>query len=605
MTHPMARVGEPPPSADSQRHRLVILTDMGNEPDDSQTMVHLLMYANEIDIEGLIAVTSRWLHPGREPPRDRPHPEMIVERVEAYGRVRENLLKHAPGWPTKEQLLSRIAAGQPGYGMETVGDGMASAGSRLIMEILERPDPRPVYFAINAGSNTLAQALWDLRSTKPSADLEPILGKIRVFDDAGQDNAGAWIAHTFPELFYVRSHSQVFSLYCGYHAKEARVRGPYTWEPYSRDAEGQHDWADAHIKRGHGPLGALYPDRFARKGGLEGGGTSTWIGLVNHGLFDPREITWGGWGGRFSAARRPNVSARYQPWLEEPYRPFRMFEEAGDVFTGEGVTGFDEWVDGYRSYTYNPVWKWRRGYMNDFAARMDWSVKEYDEANHNPIAAFRGDLSDAIVRLRAKPGARIPLDASASRDPDGDDLRYRWFFYPDAGPRPYGGELRIPSDKGPATELSVPKDAAGCQLHVVLQVWDRSEIMPMVDYRRIVVDVEGTWAQPNRPPLVRFLEPEPGQVMEADSEWGVGVDACDPEGQLAEVQLYLGGELLQTKQTSPYVWGPEATGRLDKLAPGAHTLRAVAIDSVGARGEARVSIRVEGQRETPLPRAGE
>lgn len=42
-----------------ETHRLIILTDMENEPDDAQTMVKLLMYSNELDIEGLIATTSR------------------------------------------------------------------------------------------------------------------------------------------------------------------------------------------------------------------------------------------------------------------------------------------------------------------------------------------------------------------------------------------------------------------------------------------------------------------------------------------------------------------------------------------------------------------
>ena len=58
-----------------KRHRLIILTDMENEPDDSQTMLHLLMYANEIDIEGLIAVSSRWLQNNTFP--ESIHPQSI------------------------------------------------------------------------------------------------------------------------------------------------------------------------------------------------------------------------------------------------------------------------------------------------------------------------------------------------------------------------------------------------------------------------------------------------------------------------------------------------------------------------------------------------
>jgi len=76
------------------RRRLVILTDMENKPDDSQTMVKLLMYSNEIDIEGLVAVCSRWLQHDN-------FPKSIEDRVKAYGVVRPNLMKHATGWPSR------------------------------------------------------------------------------------------------------------------------------------------------------------------------------------------------------------------------------------------------------------------------------------------------------------------------------------------------------------------------------------------------------------------------------------------------------------------------------------------------------------------------
>jgi len=42
----------------STKHRLVVITDIGNEPDDFMSMVRLMLYTNQIDVEGLIASTS-------------------------------------------------------------------------------------------------------------------------------------------------------------------------------------------------------------------------------------------------------------------------------------------------------------------------------------------------------------------------------------------------------------------------------------------------------------------------------------------------------------------------------------------------------------------
>ncbi|MBD3243885.1 MAG: DUF1593 domain-containing protein, partial [Chitinivibrionales bacterium] len=272
------------------RHRLIILTDMENEPDDSQTMVKLLMYANELDIEGLIAVTSRWL----------PHhtfPESIRDRVLAYGLVRPNLLRHAPGWPTVEQLLAAIGSGQRGYGMKAVGDGCSTSGSELIIAAVDKEDPRPVWVAINAGANTLAQALWDIRRGRSQAEVARFVSKLRVYDDSGQDNAGAWICHTFPDIFYIRSRAQVFGLF-----GPSFGLGPQPWTPLTQGA-----WVEQHVRTRHGILGALYPQRAwmeppwnaAYHSGktdndvrqlyafMEGGGTASWLGLVNKGLYEP------------------------------------------------------------------------------------------------------------------------------------------------------------------------------------------------------------------------------------------------------------------------------------------------------------------------------
>ena len=75
------------------------------------------------------------------------------------------------------------------------------------------------------------------------------------------------------------------------------------------------------------------------------------------------------------------------------------------------------------------IWRWRDAYQNDFsAARMDWTIKPYDEANHPPSPKL--GHSD---RLTARPGDEIQLSAEGSSDPDGDAMSYHWFYYGEAG----------------------------------------------------------------------------------------------------------------------------------------------------------------------------
>ena len=150
------------------------------------------------------------------------------------------------------------------------------------------------------------------------------------------------------------------------------------------------------------------------------------------------------------------------------------------------------WTDPETGKVYNdrytPIQRWRRAYQNDFQARMDWCVKDYKEANHNPIAAFGGDLYPTIVRLTSSPGKKVGLDASASRDPDNDTLNFRWFVYPEAGT--YNGTPEITGANESVAAITIPKDAGGKQIHVILEVRDDNPMVPLYAYRRVVIDVK-------------------------------------------------------------------------------------------------------------------
>ena len=187
-----------PGLAAAQKPRVLVLTDIENEPDDAMSMVRFLAYANEWDVEGLVATTS--VHQ-----KDKTAAWRIREIVEAYGKVRDNLEKHEPGYPTAGYLLSVIREGRPAYGMAAIGEGMDSPGSNLIIQVVDKDDPRPVWVPVWGGPNCLAQALWKVRATRSPEALQKFVSKLRVYTISDQDDSGPWLRKTFPSLFYIAS----------------------------------------------------------------------------------------------------------------------------------------------------------------------------------------------------------------------------------------------------------------------------------------------------------------------------------------------------------------------------------------------------------------
>ena len=445
------------------KDRVIVLTDIENEPDDTQSMIRFLTYSNHWDVEALVATTS--IHQ-----RDKTAAASIRMLIEAYAKVRGHLLLHEPGYPTAEYLFSVLREGRANYGMNAVGQDMDSPGSDMIIQVVDRNDPRPVWVQVWGGPNCLAQALWKVRQTRSPEDVDKFVAKLRVYTISDQDDSGPWLRKNFPNLFYLTSPG-LGSGGAYHHSTWSGISG----DVFSGRFAGadfsivDNPWLDKNV-RAKGPLGALYPQVKY----LMEGDTPSFLYLINNGLSEPEHPDWGSWGGRYEL-----YTPRLRKWHIEPEtRP--IWSDAEDEVMG---------VDG-KWYTTNKatIWRWRTAYQNDFAARMDWTIKPYKEANHPPVAK----LAHAN-RLSAKSGERVNLSAEGSTDPDGNALSYEWIYYGE--PSTFvisnsrtGAPFKIEDANKREAWFTAPKVTKPATMHVILAVTDQA--MPaLTRYQRVIVTV--------------------------------------------------------------------------------------------------------------------
>ncbi|QDV62682.1 DUF1593 domain-containing protein [Crateriforma conspicua] len=275
-----------------ERPRLAVLTDIGGDPDDTQSLVRLMVYANEFQIEAIVASASGT--PG-ELKKSITRTDLILEIIDAYDRVLPNLKRHDGGWPTADTLRGVVRSGNRFRGLEHIGDSHDTDGSKWLIQCVDAGSmDRPLNIAIWGGQTDLAQALWRVKQDRGMDGLAAFVKKFRVYDIADQDRIADWMRKTYPGMHYVLSKASP-----GQDKRTATFRGMYLTGDESLTSR---RWIDEHV-RSRGALGEKYPTKTWTApnphGCLKEGDTPSWQFFLPLGGNDPSDPTQPGWGGQF------------------------------------------------------------------------------------------------------------------------------------------------------------------------------------------------------------------------------------------------------------------------------------------------------------------
>ena len=436
--------------------RLVVFTDIAPadvEPDDMESMVRLMAYADCFEIEALITSVG-W--------NCDPYPmewkAYLTRVIEAYRKDVSRLMRRSGQkgflpleqedtkqkmgyWPSADYLTQRAVMGSVNGGIKAIGENNDSPGSALLIRLADEDDPRPIYVAAWGGANTLAQAIWRVKQTRTADELRRFVRKFRIYTITDQDMA------------YNNRMNRAYSSHM-WLRQEFADDLQFVWDEgaWQEQCElGKRNWQQHKDNiQGHGALGGEYPDY---KWGVEGD-TPSFLYVMPNGLSDPEQPVQAGWAGYHERGISPDsLTTAWNSW-QEPVRSISV---------------------GYKQRFYPDE-------LNDFMARMQWAAE--GRGNKNPQVVVNSQKGLSPILVKAKPGQVVRLDASRSSDPDGDALSFVWWQQPEIG------DMRLSIDGANQAKASIliPANAKGKTFHIICEVHD-NDPFHLVAYRRVIITI--------------------------------------------------------------------------------------------------------------------
>ena len=426
--------------------RLVVCTDIAPadvEPDDMESMVRLMAYADMFEIEALITSVG-W--------NCDPYPaewaEYLQRVIEAYRKdvpklmrrsgqqefmplEDENKQQYIGYWPSADYVKSRTVMGSIHGGIKAIGADNDSPGSELLIRLADEDDTRPIYVAAWGGANTLAQAIWRVKQTRSAEELKKFVRKFRIYTITDQDmqysmrmnrsySSHMWLRREFADDLQFVWDEGTWQEQC--------ELGKRHWQQHKDNIQGQ------------GALGGEYP---TYKWGVEGD-TPSFLYVMPNGLNNPEDPHQCGWAG---------------------------YHERG-MCADSLTTAWTSWQEPVRSISVGYKQRFYPDELNDFMARMQWAAE--GKGNLNPYIVIPNDTINITISLS--------LDASKSFDPDGDNLQFSWWQQPEIGKT----KVKIEQADQPIATLRIPADAKGDTIHIICEVHDDGPYH-LPAYRRIII----------------------------------------------------------------------------------------------------------------------